>query len=71
MKPKYLVKPGYERSKNDGDKHWISADTLIRLYGVNPKECIRSQFNGEQDPQDLIVLRPRYDGNYELEENND
>jgi hypothetical protein len=64
MKPKYLVKPGYVFSKSDGDKHWISADKLIRLYQVNPRECVIS--HPYLDPEDLIVLEPRYDGNYEL-----
>ncbi len=61
---KYLVKPGWVTSRTDGDRHWIPADKLIQLYQVNPKECIIYD-PWQEDPQDLIVLRPRYDGNYE------
>lgn len=65
MKPKYIVYPGYCISKTDGDKHWISADKLMRLYQVDPKECIVS-VPWKESPQDLIPLRPKYDGNYTL-----
>lgn len=38
-KAKYLVCPGAVFSKNDGQEHFISAEQLIRLYKVNPKDC--------------------------------
>ena len=40
MKPKYIVVPGCITSKSDGDTHFISGQHLIRLYRVNPKDCL-------------------------------
>jgi hypothetical protein len=37
---KYLVRPGHVTSFEDGDRHWISAPALIRLYNVDPHECV-------------------------------
>lgn len=64
---KYAVYPGYVISKNDGDRHYISAQQLMRLYKVDPRECIVVR---EQKIwfgiQDLILLKPRYDGEYTI-----
>lgn len=66
--PKYLVVPGFVISKNDGDRHWVSAQQLCRLYGVNPRECEvvthPENYRGDDSP---TVLRPRYDGDYRLD----
>lgn len=69
---KYVVIGGWITSKNDGDRHYINARKLCGLYGVDPMECmlyeerehqrIKVGFLGES----LLVLRPRYDGNYIL-----
>lgn len=65
---KYLVCPGYVISKNDGERHFIDANTLMRLYGVNPSLCIlESPIHNMQFHGPLIRLEPRYDGNYALE----
>ena len=37
---KYVVCPGYVVSQNDNDRHFVSADQLMRLHKLNPKECI-------------------------------
>lgn len=37
---KYAVCPGYVRSENDGDRHYIGFSALVRLYGVDPTECL-------------------------------
>ena len=37
---KYLVIPGHVFSQNDDQQHYIGAGQLMRLYGVDPKECI-------------------------------
>ncbi len=37
---KYFIHPGYVRSKTDRQKHYISGDRLIDLYGVDPKKCL-------------------------------
>jgi len=69
MKKKYLVIPGTITSESDGDLHYISASSLIRLYGVDPRECVvlseyLSDVGIKRD--ELIVLRPNYRGNYDL-----
>jgi hypothetical protein len=71
---KYAVYPGYVTSKNDGDRHWIGATELIRLYGVRIEECEiyepapwwpHSYYTWEKERlAGLVELRPRYDGNY-------
>lgn len=40
MKKKYLIIPGYVRSINNNERHYVSAQQLIRLYRVNPSECV-------------------------------
>ena len=39
-KPKYLLFPGWVRSKNDSDQHFITASQLARLHGVDIRECL-------------------------------
>lgn len=67
---KYLVIPGNVISKNDGDEHYISANELIRLYGVQRDDCViadPSMPRGYYSKYaDLILLVPRYDGDYSL-----
>lgn len=57
---KYHVVPGWVTSKYDGDRHFISAHELIRLYEVDPRECTRDPIKG----LGLIRLTPRYHGDY-------
>lgn len=69
MKKKYLVCPNWVTSANDGDRHFITAIMLIGLYGVNPHECIvsRDVLNRRGlDISELIILRPKYNGDYRL-----
>ena len=40
MTAKYALHPGPVTSKNDGDRHFIDAHTLARLYRVRPAECV-------------------------------
>lgn len=72
MNKRYLVIGGYIISKNDGDKHYVSAPTLCRLYGVNTMECVLADELRPDSmldlPENLIILRPRYDGIYVLEQ---
>lgn len=37
---KYAVCPGWVRSVNDGQRHFIGFGALTWLYGVNPNECV-------------------------------
>ena len=65
MRKKYLVIGDYIKSKNDNDRHYISSRELVRLYGVNPKECILHDINDlPVDVAGLFILFPRYDGDY-------
>lgn len=71
MKPyKYIVVPGYVRSKTDGQDHYISAHQLISLYGVNPEDCIVVTGAGANSVTsfDKIVLKPNCEGNYKIPE---
>ena len=64
---KYVLCPGFVTSKTDRDKHWISADKLIQLYGVNRQECIMFGEKGfDYKKKGLIFLAPRYNGDYEV-----
>ncbi len=67
MRYKYAVYPGYVYSQNDHDKHWVSADKLIRLYGVKRRDClvIREHERGANG-EGLIPLKPRSNGDYRL-----
>lgn len=69
---KFVVIPGRMMSRSDEDIHYIDAPTLMRLYKVDPNECI-VKHNDERDRyhnfDGLIALRPRYDGDYRLPKN--
>ena len=65
---KFAIHPGYITSKNDGDRHFISYNQLIKLYGANPNECFE-WVKGHADVKlwdDYIHLKPRFDGDYDL-----
>lgn len=65
---KYLVIPGDVFSKNDGDRHYVNANDLVRLYRVNPQECVIYRPGPgvrESDYDGLIRLEPRYHGDYD------
>ena len=73
---RYVLCPGYVISRSDGQRHYVSADALRRLYGVQPSECVTyPQGNDSEadirrriwiDPPGAICLMPRYDGDYRL-----
>jgi hypothetical protein len=73
---RYLLCPGYVKSKYDGDEHYIGAMRLARLYGVDPRKCGIFEPSwlarslglrlDERRYKDLIKLVPRYDGDYTL-----
>jgi hypothetical protein len=67
MKPvRYVLHPGYIRSKHDGDEHFIGGPRLARLYGVDIRDCVYGDTRRYAPRQGDIHLRPRYDGNYDL-----
>lgn len=75
---RYVIVPGYIKSKSDGDIHFIDAPTLIRLYKVDPKECVIAQVQKNDElkitfelpsyDRSLIRLGPRYHGDYTIPE---
>ena len=79
IKKKYLVLPGYIYSKYDGEEHYITASTLIKLYNVNPNECVIHDSSRSSDLfgfrefnyKGLIKLTPRYHGDYFLKKEED
>lgn len=61
MTPKYLVAPGPITSINDRQSHFISAAQLMRLYRVDPKDCI--VLGGDRDRGiygTFVLLEPQY-----------
>jgi hypothetical protein len=75
---KYVLFPGWIRSRSDNQRHYISYVKLANLYGVDLKECIvmpdvdSPQYHTElqrlADMRELIMLHPQYDGNYTISE---
>ena len=65
--PRIFLYPGYIRSKNDGDTHFISARQLARLYNVDNSKCIvidHDSFPRWEEKEGDIHLYPKYSGNY-------
>jgi len=74
-KPRYCLHPGEIRSTSDGQFHHLDASDLARLYGVDMSECVIAKpirafdraASYRSDPyEDLIQLRPRREGDYNL-----
>lgn len=68
---KYICIGGYIYSKNDNDRHYVSPEKLTWLYKVNPLECYFVKDDTSQtlfglDLDKLTILRPDYEGIYEL-----
>ena len=68
---KYIAYGEWVKSENDGDWHYISAKRVAELYGVPLNETILVGANniGILPTEDLIVLTPRFDGDYTLPKN--
>lgn len=75
----YLLIPGQVTSKTDGQRHWVTAAELVRLYGVDPADCLvfpmgrspddalrRNALHERVARGELTALHPRYSGNYTL-----
>ena len=56
MKKEYMICPGWVVSKRDSDLHWISAPQLIKLYQVNPQECIINVDKRSREAIDVMKL---------------
>jgi hypothetical protein len=68
IKIMYALHPGEVRAR-DGDVHFISAEQLIRLYGVHPQMCViaRKGWDRTYHPdflEQFVHLYPREDGKY-------
>lgn len=70
---KYAVIGGLVCSRSDGQTHRVSAARLAELYRLDPKECVLCEDDEEARynllgvvPGQLLVLRPRHDGDYSL-----
>lgn len=80
MQVKYALHPGPITSKADGDRHFIDAHTLARLYRVRPSECVVVPFDAPEpgrererallleriERMELVHLHPDYHGSYTL-----
>jgi len=70
---RYILHPGYVESKNDGQRHFIGAAELSRLYGVDMRNCVIDDESGlgmrgvRPAPTD-VHLYPSYHGDYTLRE---
>lgn len=62
----YVLHPGYVTSRNDGDRHFIDASRLARLYGIPLRDCLRMSQVPARDLGKVVHLYPRFDGNYTL-----
>jgi hypothetical protein len=66
---KYLLIGDYVSSKTNSDIHYISANSLIKLYDLDPSECYLIDYKDRDslqgiDESKFIVLTPRYEGDY-------
>jgi hypothetical protein len=69
---KYLVIGGWVVSKKDHLSHYVSATTLVSLYGIDRSECLLVEGKStryrplEECLSKLIILRPDPSGEYVL-----
>ena len=72
---KYILFPGYVVSEYDGQRHYITAGQLARLYGVPLSKCLIHQYSplnqGYRKQTADIHLYPRSDGKYVLPKTGD
>lgn len=64
---KYIILPGWVRSKSDRQLHFINHDKLIHLYGLNKDECViinNDLLSLPNKYKHLPILEPRYNGDY-------
>lgn len=68
---RYALCPGFIISRYDKQKHYIGAEHLARLYGVNYHQCViidrqRPETYLGRNLSKYIMLRPHYNSNYHL-----
>ena len=69
--PKYALHPQIIRSSIDGQTHYIGYIELIKLYNLDPQECIlwsntRPETLIGRNFKDYTHLYPKPDGDYIL-----
>jgi hypothetical protein len=65
---RYVLHPGYIRSKRDGDERFIGGPRLARLYSVDIRDCVYGDVRTYAPREGDIHLCPRFDGDYRLPE---
>ena len=60
---KYVIHPNWILSNQNLEYHYITANQLIKLYKVDPRECIIHKL-GRPTYDNLIPLYPQYDDKY-------
>ena len=67
MAKKYILHPGYVRSANDSNIHFINAVALARLYGIPFGECLVQR---DDEPKIVVEgakhLYPMSNGDYRI-----
>ena len=68
-RPRTILCPGFVISKNDGDRHYIGAGKLARLYCVKIGDCLiddtaNAGIHAILPEEGDIRLFPRRDGDY-------
>lgn len=64
MKQRYVLYPGPLKCEKDGQSHYVSASTLVRLYGVEMRDCVvfdPDPANRRENYEKCIHLHPRCD----------
>lgn len=69
----YLIIGDEVTSRSDGQRHYINSHTLLRLYRLRMDECYLAESHDKiaieqylRYEPNLIILRPRYNGDYGL-----
>ena len=66
QRPKYLLVPGWIKSRRDGQSYFLCASELAHRYQLKPGEFRVYREWAGIDPTLYTVLTPRHDGNYTL-----
>lgn len=64
--PLNVIHPGNVRSRTDGDVVYVGYKDLIRLYGLDPKDCVLASSGWRAGHRRVRHFYPRYDGDYSL-----
>lgn len=72
MTKRFVIHPGFVVSKSSGQREYVGAVQLMRLYGIDPRDCIvveptdgQRRYAEEQGIK-LLHLKPQDDGVYSI-----